>query len=190
MTEHIAEETNAPADATVTYLPTARDWAEDVLAGPAANTAVLATAREILADATAPAVPVPVEKVDLDAFDDAPLIPAWVKTPEGWAAWSGVFYRARRRDFRRWVRRQATDKGHVRQFGRGVRRSHDWVVGFEGVRVESAAHTAHVLTREARAANRSARFTPRILGSKKELAMKAAQAATPMTAVSANTVPR
>lgn len=178
MTEHIAEETNAPADATVTYLPTARDWAEDVLAGPAANTAVLATAREILADATAPAVPVPVEKVDLDAFDDAPLIPAWVKTPEGWAAWSGVFYRARRRDFRRWVRRQATDKGHVRQFGRGVRRSHDWVVGFEGVRVESAAHTAHVLTREARAANRSARFTPRILGSKKELAMKAAQAAT------------
>ncbi|MFF6774766.1 FtsK/SpoIIIE domain-containing protein [Streptomyces sp. NPDC012637] len=148
--------------------------------GPDDRTVVLETARLILDKQAAPAVPEAkvVAKVDLDDFDDAPLIPAWMKTPEGWAAWSGVFYRARQRDFRRWVRRQRTDKGHIRQFGRGVRRSHEWVVGFEGVRVQSAAHTAHVLTREARIAARSARFTPRILGAKKELAMKAAEKAT------------
>ncbi|MFE5619070.1 FtsK/SpoIIIE domain-containing protein [Streptomyces sp. NPDC056524] len=196
MTEHISEHTAAPDEpesATVTYLhPQTTQWQwtadegddEDEAPAPtvADRTVVLETARVILDKPTAPAGPVPagpVEKtVDLDAFDDAPLIPAWMKSPEGWAAWAGVFYRARRRGFRRWVRRQATDKGHVRQFGRGTRRMHEWVVGFEGVRVQSAAHTAHVLTREARAASRHARFTPRILGSKKELAMKAAQAAT------------
>ncbi|MFE5482388.1 FtsK/SpoIIIE domain-containing protein [Streptomyces sp. NPDC056527] len=194
MTEHIAENTTAPAEpegATVTYLhpQTAQwtDWAETAddteapVPATADRTLVLETARVILDKPLAPAAPAParpVEKVDLDAFDDAPLIPAWMKSPEGWAAWAGVFYRARRRGFRRWVRRQATDKGHVRQFGRGARRMHEWVVGFEGVRVQSAAHTAHVLTREARAASRHARFTPRILGNKKELAMKSAQAAT------------
>ncbi|MFE5549199.1 hypothetical protein ACFQ71_35995, partial [Streptomyces sp. NPDC056534] len=146
------------------------------------RTVILETARVIL-DKTPAVEPVVrpgkfAGTVDLDDFDDAPLIPAWMYSPEGWAAWSGVFYRARRRDFRRWVRRQPTQKGHVRQFGRGVRRSHEWVVGFEGVRVQSASHTAHVLTREARLAARHARFTPRILGAKKELAMKAAERAT------------
>nr|WSS68532.1 FtsK/SpoIIIE domain-containing protein [Streptomyces sp. NBC_01175] len=159
----------APSLATVTLLPTARP------ADEAADTAVLDSARQILTDLTGPAPLAPVEKVDLDAFDDAPLLPAWMKSPEGWAAYAGVFYRARRRGFRRWVRRQPTDRGHVRQFGRGTRRAHEWVVGFEGVRVQGAAHTAHVLTREARAAARSARFTPRITGSKKELAMKTAE---------------
>ncbi|MGA5870681.1 FtsK/SpoIIIE domain-containing protein [Streptomyces cinereoruber] len=150
--------------------------------GPDDRTVVLETARTIL-DKTPAAEPVVrsgkfVGTVDLDDFDDAPLILAWMYSAEGWAAWCGVFYRARRRDFRRWVRRQPTQRGHVRQFGRGVRRSHEWVVGFEGVRVQSASHTAHVLTREARLAARHARFTPRILGSKKELAMKAAERAT------------
>lgn len=164
-------QTPAPTLATVTALPTART------VDPTADTAVLDSARRVLAEATAPAE-VPVEKVvDLDAFDDAPLLPAWMKSPEGWAAFAGVFYRARRRGFRRWVRRQPTTRGHVRQFGRGARRTYDWVVGFEGVRVQGASHTAHVLTREARAAARSARYTPRILGSKKELAMKAAEKA-------------
>ncbi|MEV6245236.1 FtsK/SpoIIIE domain-containing protein [Streptomyces sp. NPDC051742] len=152
--------------------------------GPDERTVVLETARIILDKPAAPAAEPVVRSgkfagtVDLDDFDDAPLIPAWMYSPEGWAAWSGVFYRARRRDFRRWVRRQPTQHGHVRQFGRGTRRAHEWVVGFEGVRVQSAAHTAHVLTREARLAARHARFTPRILGSKKELAMKAAERAT------------
>ncbi|WP_405695449.1 FtsK/SpoIIIE domain-containing protein [Streptomyces sp. NBC_01185] len=157
-----------PTLATVTLLPTARP------ADEAADTAVLDSARQVLTDLTGPAPLAPVEKVDLDTFDDAPLMPAWMRSPEGWAAYAGVFYRSRRRGFRRWVRRQPTDRGHVRQFGRGTRRVHEWVVGFEGVRVQGAAHTAHVLTREARAAARSARFTPRILGSKKELAMKTA----------------
>ncbi|WP_228923414.1 FtsK/SpoIIIE domain-containing protein [Streptomyces sp. DH7] len=162
----------APTLATVTVLPTARP-ADDV----DTEAAVLDSARQVLADVTAPApVEMPVDKtVDLDAFDDAPLLPAWMKSPDGWAAYAGVFYRARRRGFRRWVRRQNTERGHVRQFGRGTRRAHEWVIGFEGVRVQGAAHTAHVLTREARAAARSARFTPRILGAKKELAMKAAE---------------
>ncbi|MFF3062338.1 FtsK/SpoIIIE domain-containing protein [Streptomyces sp. NPDC057909] len=164
-------QTPAPTLATVTALPTART------AEPTADTAVLDSARRVLAEATAP-TEVPVEKVvDLDAFDDAPLLPAWMKSPEGWAAFAGVFYRARRRGFRRWVRRQPTTQGHVRQFGRGARRTYDWVVGLEGVRVQGAAHAAHVLTREARAAARSARYTPRILGSKKELVMKAAEKA-------------
>ncbi|MCX5226281.1 FtsK/SpoIIIE domain-containing protein [Streptomyces sp. NBC_00233] len=147
--------------------------------GPDDRTIVLDTARVILAKTSTPApVSGKVEKVDLDDFGDRPLIPAWMYSAEGWAAWAGVFARARRRDFRRWVRRQTTQKGHVRQFGRGVRRSHEWVVGFEGVRVRSAAHTAHVLTREARLAARHARFTPRIMGTKRELAMKAAERAT------------
>ncbi|MDX3686099.1 FtsK/SpoIIIE domain-containing protein [Streptomyces sp. NBC_01696] len=170
MTEIQQTPTPAPAPtlATVTLLPTARP------ADEAADTAVLDSARQVLTDLTGPAPLAPVEKVDLDAFDDAPLLPAWMKSPEGWAAYAGVFYRARRRGFRRWVRRQPTDRGHVRQFGRGTRRAHEWVVGFEGVRVQGATHTAHVLSREARAAARSARFTPRILGSRKELAMKTA----------------
>ncbi|MFF5424411.1 MULTISPECIES: FtsK/SpoIIIE domain-containing protein [unclassified Streptomyces] len=195
MTEHLTEHT--PADsvpdsgpepmATVTFLrPTPATVppmpAEAPTVGRDDRTVVLETARIILDKPTAP-TPAPVvgrvEKVDLDDFDaDAPLIPAWMYSPEGWAAWAGVFYRARRRDFRRWVRRQPTQRGHIRQFGRGVRRSHEWVVGFEGVRVQSAAHTAHVLTREAKLAARHARFTPRILGTKKELAMKAAEKAT------------
>ncbi|MFF0426974.1 FtsK/SpoIIIE domain-containing protein [Streptomyces sp. NPDC004520] len=164
-----------PAPVVVPPMPTAPP-----VTGPDDRTVVLETARAVLDKTTtpAPAATGKVEKVDLDDFDDAPLIPAWMYSAEGWAAWAGVFYRARRRDFRRWVRRQPTDKGHVRQFGRGVRRSHEWVVGFEGVRVQGAAHTAHVLTREARLAARHARFTPRILGTKKELAMKAAERAT------------
>ncbi|MFC8790475.1 FtsK/SpoIIIE domain-containing protein [Streptomyces cinereoruber] len=191
MTEHLTEHTPAPAEsgdesmATVTFLPPAPAAvppmpAEPPTVGPDDRTVVLETARVILDKPTAPAQVVGrVEKVDLDDFDaDAPLIPAWMYSAEGWAAWAGVFYRARRRDFRRWVRRQPTQRGHVRQFGRGARRTHEWVVGFEGVRVQSAAHTAHVLTREAKLAARHARFTPRILGTKKELAMKASEKAT------------
>ncbi|MFB7515729.1 FtsK/SpoIIIE domain-containing protein [Streptomyces sp. NPDC056144] len=191
MTEHLTEHTPTPAGpttiATVTVLRPAPFVvppmpAEPPTVGADDRTVVLETARAVLEETTPAAVPVAVgkvEKVDLDDFDsDAPLIPAWMYSAEGWAAWAGVFYRARRRDFRRWVRRQPTQRGHVHQFGRGVRRSHEWVVGFEGVRVQGAAHTAHVLTREARIAARRARFTPRIRGVDKALAMKAAERAT------------
>ncbi|WP_428957969.1 FtsK/SpoIIIE domain-containing protein [Streptomyces sp. cg35] len=174
MTEHSTEETTAPL-ASVTRLPVPATAPE----APAPDAKVLDSARAVLADRLDTVDLKKAEKVDLDTVDlDAPLIPAWMKTPEGWAAWSGVFYRARRRGFRRWVRRQKTTHGHVPAFGRGTRRAHDWVVGFEGVRVESAAHTAHLATREARAAARTARYTPRLLGSKKELAVKASEKAT------------
>ncbi|MEV6536669.1 FtsK/SpoIIIE domain-containing protein [Streptomyces sp. NPDC051639] len=174
----------------VSYLPTAWDWrkvdvptvADDQAAAAPADPAVLDSARQVLADAaaapTTDPTTGPTKDVDLDAFDDAPLIPAWMRTPEGWAARSGVAYRARRRAFRRWVRRQKTTRGHAAQFRRGTRRSHDWVVGFEGVRVQSAAHAAHIATREARAAARAARFTSPLMRSKKELAVKASERAT------------
>ncbi|MEV0576667.1 FtsK/SpoIIIE domain-containing protein [Streptomyces sp. NPDC050392] len=167
------QQTPAPAPgptlATVTVLPTARPADDDAV--------IVESARQVLAGESTDVVKLAPVDVDLDAFDDRPLMPAWMRTPEGWAQFAGVFYRARRRAFRRWARRQPTDRGHVRQFGRGTRRTYEWVVGFEGVRVQGAAHTAHILTREARAAARSARFTPRILGSKKELAMKVAEKA-------------
>ncbi|MFB6631982.1 FtsK/SpoIIIE domain-containing protein [Streptomyces sp. NPDC056362] len=176
--EHDTPAPTVSAPVVVPPMPT-----EPPAIGPDDRTVVLETARVILDKAPAAEPVVRPGKfagtLDLDDFDsDAPLIPAWMYSAEGWAAWSGVFYRARRRDFRRWVRRQPTQKGHVRQFGRGTRRAHEWVVGFEGVRVQSAAHTAHVLTREAKLAARHARFTPRILGTKKALAMKAAEKAT------------
>lgn len=72
-----------PTLATVTLLPTARP------ADEAADTAVLDSARQVLTDLTGPAPLAPVEKVDLDTFDDAPLMPAWMRSPEGWAAYAG-----------------------------------------------------------------------------------------------------
>lgn len=183
MTEmHSGPAPNPQPMATVTYLPGARTDDETVVLTPEAKAAVLTSARTVLdgrADLTKPAASV-VEKVrpDLDAFDDQPLIPEWARSVEGWAARSGVAYRSSRRAARRWVRRQRTHRGHVAQAGRGVRRAHDWVVGFEGVRVQSAAHAAHIATREARAAARAARFTPALMRTKKELAVKASARAT------------
>src|SRR4051812_9017772 len=124
--------------------------------------AVVESARRVLAGRVTPA-PIDLTKVDetdFDAFDDRPLIPAWMKSPEGWAMYSGVLYRARVRGYRRWVRRQRTDRGHVAQFGRGRRRVSDWVRGFEGIQLQAVAHQAHIAASEARAAARTARFTP------------------------------
>ncbi|MEU8718215.1 FtsK/SpoIIIE domain-containing protein, partial [Streptomyces sp. NPDC048663] len=120
--------------------------------------------------------PAEVEKVDidLDAFDDRPLIPAWAKTPEGWAMYSGVLYRSRLRAYRRWVRRQRTDRGHLAQFKRGARRVQDWVTGFEGIQTQALAHQAHIAAKEARAAARAARYTPALMKNKKETALREA----------------
>lgn len=122
--------------------------------------------------------PAAVKKIDLDTFDDLPLIPAWMRTPEGWAARAGVLYRARRRGYRRWVRRQATTNGHAAQFKRGSRRLHDWVVGLEGVQVQSLHHAAQIAAREARTVNRTARFTPKVMPVKHAKAMAASVKAT------------
>jgi S-DNA-T family DNA segregation ATPase FtsK/SpoIIIE len=172
--------------ATITYLPGAGP-ATDASPLPAApalggmteptdRVAVVESARRVLEGRVSPA-PVDLEKVDdldLDAFDDRPLIPAWAKTPEGWAMYAGVVYRSRLRAYRRWVRRQRTNRGHVAQFKRGARRVQDWVVGFEGVQTQALAHQAHIATKEARAAARAARYTPALMKKKKEVALREA----------------
>ncbi|WP_098899398.1 FtsK/SpoIIIE domain-containing protein [Streptomyces sp. st77] len=112
--------------------------------------------------------------VDLDDFDARPLIPAWARSAEGWAMYSGVVYRSRLRAYRRWVRRQPTDRGHVAQFKRGARRGQDWVVGFEGIQTQALAHQAHIAAKEARAAARTARFTPGLMKNKKDVALREA----------------
>jgi hypothetical protein len=171
--------------ATVTYVhgagpatKTSPDSAAPALGGTTETTdraAVVESARRVLEGTVTPA-PAEVEKVDvdLDAFDDRPLIPAWAKTPEGWAMYSGVVYRSRLRAYRRWVRRQRTDRGHVAQFKRGTRRVQDWVTGFEGIQTQALAHQAHVAAKEARAAARAARYTPSLMKNKKETALREA----------------
>ncbi|WP_331717682.1 FtsK/SpoIIIE domain-containing protein (plasmid) [Streptomyces xanthophaeus] len=177
-----------PQVATVTYLPTARP--ATAAAAPGAAPALggftpapteldlVEAAKRILAEHlgtdTVVASEVMKTPVDLDAFDpERPLIPAWARSAEGWAAYSGQRYRASQRAFRRWVRRQGTVNGHVAQFGRGRVRMHDWVVGFEGIQTEAAAHQAVIATRDARAAARAARWTPAIMRKKKEAALQA-----------------
>ncbi|MFD5428511.1 FtsK/SpoIIIE domain-containing protein [Streptomyces sp. NPDC127084] len=172
--------------ATVTYVhgagpatDTSTPAAAPVLGGTTGSTdraAVVESARRVLEGriTTAGAELAKVDKADFDAFDDRPLIPAWMKSAEGWAMYSGVFYRARIRDYRRWVRRQRTDRGHVAQFRRGRRRIHDWVRGFEGIQLQAIAHQAHIAAAEARAAARTARFTPGLMKNKKQLAQREA----------------
>lgn len=171
--------------ATVTYVhgagpatDTSPVTAAPALGGTTETTdraAVAESARRVLEGTVTPA-PAKVEKVDvdLDAFDDRPLIPAWAKTPEGWAMYSGVLYRSRLRAYRRWVRRQRTDRGHAAQFKRGARRVQDWVTGFEGIQTQALAHQAHVAAKEARAAARAARYTPALMKNKKEVAVREA----------------
>lgn len=160
--------------ATVTVLPAAR------AASPDTAPTVLDSARQVLAGTDLGDIEVKVtdDHHDFDAFDDQPLIPAWMRTAEGWAAWFGRAYRARRRAARRWARRQRTDRGHVAQFRRGARRLHDWVVGLEGVQVQSLHHAAQIAARQARSANRTARFTPRLMPVKHKAALDASVKAT------------
>lgn len=94
-----------------------------------------------------------------DPAGDLPLIPEWTRSGEGRKAAARRAARRARRAGRRWIARQRTDRGHAAQIGRGVRRTHEWVVGFHGVNVQAAAHQAHTATREAREAARRARYT-------------------------------
>ncbi|MFF1843069.1 FtsK/SpoIIIE domain-containing protein [Streptomyces sp. NPDC058217] len=144
------------------------------------DTAVVDSARQVLEGVVlnAPAELSVAKTVDLDAFDDMPLIPAWMRSADGWAAYAGVFARARRRGFRRWVRRQPTTNGHAAQFKRGTRRLHDWAQGLEGVQVQSLHHVAQIAAREARAVNRAARFTPKLMPVKYAKAQSASVKAT------------
>ncbi|MER7050498.1 FtsK/SpoIIIE domain-containing protein [Streptomyces jumonjinensis] len=172
--------------ATVTYLPGAGPAADaspldaaPALGGTTVTTdeaAVVESARRVLEGRveTAGSGIEKVDEPDFDTFDDRPLIPAWMKSAEGWAMYSGVFYRARVRGYRRWVRRQRTDRGHVAQFRRGRRRVHDWVRGFEGIQLQAIAHQAHIAAAEARSAARTARFTPGLMKNKKQVAQREA----------------
>ncbi|WP_331718515.1 FtsK/SpoIIIE domain-containing protein [Streptomyces virginiae] len=177
-----------PQVATVTYLPTARPataaaapGAAPALGGPTSVPTefdLVEAAKRILAEHlgtdTVVASEVMKTPVDLDAFDpERPLIPAWARSAEGWAAYSGQRYRASQRAFRRWVRRQRTVNGHVSQFRRGRVRMHDWVIGFEGVQTQATAHQAVIATKEARAAARAARWTPALMKQKKTAALQA-----------------
>ncbi|MFJ3184406.1 FtsK/SpoIIIE domain-containing protein [Streptomyces sp. NPDC086796] len=182
-TGSVPEHTNL---ATITYLHGAGP-ATDTSPSPAApalggktdedRAAVVESARQVLEGRVTQA-PVdltkPKDDQDFDAFDDRPLIPAWMRSGEGWAVFAGVAYRARLRAYRRWVRRQRTDRGHIAQFRRGSRRVGDWVKGFEGVQLQAVGHQAHIAAKEARAAARSARFTPVLMKTKKQSALQAA----------------
>jgi len=175
---YLAPKWPAPEGATVTE-PTIPGYSIPQ-PGQSADQTVIDSARQVLDGLTAPAstAPARIEKVDLDSFDDSPLIPAWMRSAEGWAARSGVFYRARLRAYRRWVRRQRTTHGHIAQARRGSRRLHDWVVGLEGVQLQSLHHAAQIAAREARQVNRVARFTPKMMPVKHKAALAAAVKAT------------
>ncbi|WP_331764908.1 FtsK/SpoIIIE domain-containing protein [Streptomyces sp. NBC_01238] len=186
MTEQPTTSSSGRTDlATITYVhgagpatDTSTPAAAPALGGKtvtADKAAVVESARQVLEGRVASApVTLTKESADFDAFDDRPLIPAWMKSGEGVAMYAGVAYRARVRAYRRWVRRQRTDRGHVAQFKRGSRRIGDWVKGFEGIQLQAVGHQAHIAAKEARAAARSARFTPALMKNKKTAALQAA----------------
>lgn len=124
-------------------------------------------------------VPVPAEApaVELpeDPAGDLPWIPGWVRTPEGRSAAARRAGRRARRSARRWAARQRTERGHVAQIARGTRRTHEWVIGFQGVHVQAAAHQAHTATKAARDAARRARYT--VMPKQREAARAAADKA-------------
>lgn len=78
-----------------------------------------------------------------DPMGDAPLVPAWTRTPEGWKGRAAVGRVNSVRGFRRWVRRQATEHGHAAQTWRGIARTALWVQGVEGIQVAVAKQEAH-----------------------------------------------
>jgi S-DNA-T family DNA segregation ATPase FtsK/SpoIIIE len=104
---------------------------------------------------TAPSVPAPRE----DLAGDRPFLPGWIRTKAGRRTKLRASGRQLRRIVRRWWARQRTTRGHAAQAWRGIRRSHDWMVGLEGVHVRATAHQAHIAVREAHDLARRARFT-------------------------------
>ncbi|PBC76164.1 S-DNA-T family DNA segregation ATPase FtsK/SpoIIIE [Streptomyces sp. TLI_235] len=110
-----------------------------------------------------------------DLAGDRPLIPQWIRTRDGRRTMARARKTQARRALRRWLARQRTDRGHAAQAWRGIRRSHQWTVGFEGAHVQAAAHQAHIATREARDLARRARFT--LLPGDRALAQKQSEAA-------------
>jgi S-DNA-T family DNA segregation ATPase FtsK/SpoIIIE len=148
MSEYTTGPTPGPADDEPGTYDLARHFSPEVLAE-------LETAMQ---GKTPAADPVYAPLPD-DPAGDLPLIPSWARSPEGRAAARRRSAIRTRRSARRWLSRQTTARGHAAQTARGIKRGHDWVVGFQGVHVQAAAHQAHIATKEARAAARRARYT-------------------------------
>ncbi|HET6359173.1 hypothetical protein [Streptomyces sp.] len=96
---------------------------------------------------------------DDDPASDAPLIPAWIRTKHGRRARLRYIRRLSVRAARRNARRQLTTHGTLPRAFRGIRRTHEWVRGTEGIRVQTAADRAHHKAKLARTAERRARWT-------------------------------
>ncbi|QWA26642.1 hypothetical protein KJK32_45480, partial (plasmid) [Streptomyces sp. JCM17656] len=88
----------------------------------------------------------PLPDLPADPAGELPLVPDWTRTAGGRTAARRRAARRAKRAGRRWISRQRTDRGHAAQIGRGMRRTHEWVVGFHGVHVQAAAHQAHTAT--------------------------------------------
>lgn len=112
-----------------------------------------------------------------DPVGDMPWLPAWATTPEGRRAYRTYLRRRTRRSARRWAGQQRTPRGHAAQIRRGIRRTHAWVMGVEGIQVRAAHQKAQDSGRTYESAARKARDTPGMLKTRKEKAQKLADAA-------------
>ncbi|MEU2462542.1 hypothetical protein ABZ604_33835 [Streptomyces sp. NPDC012473] len=112
--------------------------------------------------------PMPTEAPQVPAVDewaipedpegDAPLRPSWTRSLAGVSARRRYAQRQAARRARRWVRRQSSPHGAVPRAGRGVKRTHDWIAGTEGIAAQAAAEHARIAAVEARQAARKARM--------------------------------
>ena len=93
-----------------------------------------------------------------DPEGDAPLRPSWTRSLEGVQARRRYAQRQAARRARRWVRRQSGPHGALPRAGRGVKRTHDWIAGTEGIAAQAAGEHARIAAVEARQTARKARM--------------------------------
>ncbi|MCX5522606.1 FtsK/SpoIIIE domain-containing protein [Streptomyces bobili] len=96
--------------------------------------------------------PVVKEAAPADLMGDAPLVPVWTKTPDGWKNRAWLVRLNSVRSFRKWLRRQGTRHGQPAQVYRGAARITVWVRGVEGAEVSKAKHEARRAHKEYRQA--------------------------------------
>ncbi|MFE0459587.1 hypothetical protein ACFW1A_10035 [Kitasatospora sp. NPDC058965] len=105
-----------------------------------------------------PADPVPAGWNEADPEGDAPWWPVWIRTGQGRRDRARYMTRRMRRRARKFAARQRTTHGVLPRAVRGIRRTHEWVQGTEGIYVQAAAERARIQAKAARSAARSARF--------------------------------
>ena len=133
--------------------------ATGVLPGTGTDGPAPAPAAIPAAPAQPPTLPVDEEwAIPEDPEGDAPLRPAWTRTLDGVQARRRYAQRQALRRSRRWVRRQSSVHGAVPRAVRGVRRTHDWIAGTEGISAQAAGEHARMAAVEARKAARTARM--------------------------------